>query len=407
MTAFFKVLDIDEVLALKSRFALLGEETIGLDQSRGRVLAEAIIAPVDIPGFDRSTMDGYAVAAASTYGASEASPAYIEVVGTVDMGRHANIEVGRGQAVRISTGGMLPPGADAVVMVEHTESIDDTTIEVYRSVAPGQHMVARDEDVAGGRPLLPQGCLLRPQEVGLLAASGMENVSVRLRPRVGIVSTGDELVAVGDTPVPGQVRDTNTHTLAALVQDAGAIPKKYGIVGDQYDDLMTVCQKALSESDMVLISGGSSVGKRDLTVDVLSALPESEILVHGVSIRPGKPTILAQCGTQAFWGLPGHTVSAMVVFMVLVRPFLDHLQGRLTVAPTPVKARLMRNLASVQGRMDFVRVRLVRKGGQLQAIPILGQSGLIHTMVEADGLVAIPMNSEGLDADASVDVFLM
>lgn len=407
MEAFFKVLDIEQVLALKSRFDILDTETVGLEQALGRVLAEDVVASANIPGFDRATMDGYAVSAASTFGASEANPAYLEVVGSVAMGTPSDFQVGAGQAAHIATGGMLPPGADAVVMVEHTDAIDTTTVEVYRSVAPGQHMVAKDEDVALGTRLLPRGCLLRAQEVGILAASGCDHVAVRRRPRVGIVSTGDELVSTHTDPRPGQVRDTNSHTLAALVQDAGAIPQPYGIVGDHYDDLLAVCQKALAESDMVLISGGSSVGKRDLTLDALEALPESDILVHGVSIRPGKPTILVRCGAQAFWGLPGHVVSAMVVFMVLVRPFLDHIQDRTPALKLPVKARLTRNLASVQGRMDFVRVGLERREGQLWAQPILGQSGLIHTMVDANGLVAIAMNSEGLEQGAAVDVFLM
>jgi molybdopterin molybdotransferase len=407
MKSFFKVLDIEDVLALKARFAVMDIETVGLGQALGRVLADDLMAPGNIPGFDRATMDGYAVAASSTYGASEANPAYLEVVGSVDMGARPDVEVGPGHAVRIATGGMLPPGADAVVMIEHAERIDGTILEVYRSVAPGQHMVAADDDVAQGSQLLPKGCLLRAQEVGLLAASGCGSIAVRLRPRVGIVSTGDELVPADTDPAPGQVRDTNTHTLAALVQDAGAIPQIYGIVGDRYDDLLAVCQKALSDSDMVLISGGSSVGKRDLTMEVLAALPQSDILVHGVSIRPGKPTILAQCNTKPFWGLPGHVVSAMVVFMVLVRPYIDHLQGRIPAAPLPVKARLARNMASVQGRMDFVRVRLAPQDGQLWAHPILGQSGLIHTMVQAHGLVAIAMNSEGLEKGIVVDVILM
>ncbi len=407
MEGFFNVRDLEQVLALKTRFAAVGTETAALNTAHGRVLAEDLVAQADIPGFARATMDGYAVPAAATYGASEANPAYLTVVGSVTMGAPADVQVGAGQAVRVATGAMLPSGTDAVVMVEHTERIDETTLEVYRSVAPGQHMVAKDEDLARGRLLLPRGSLLRAQEVGMLAAAGCEQMRVAARPKVGIVSTGDELVPPEEIPGPGQVRDVNTHTLAALVQDAGAIATTYGIVRDRYDDLLTACRQALSQNDMVLISGGSSVGKRDWTLKVLEALPESEILVHGVSIRPGKPTILAQCGTRAFWGLPGHVVSTMVVFMVLVRPFLDHLRGYNPSAPMPIKALLARNLASVQGRMDFVRVRLERKGDQLWAQPILGQSGLIHTMVEADGLVAIDTNSEGLEKGAVVDVILM
>ena len=231
-------------------------------------------------------------------------------------------------------------------------------------------------------------------------------MTVFRRLKVGIISTGDEVVPVDAAIQPGQIRDINSHALAALLRNEGADPVRFGIVGDAYSDLLACCQQALNESDMVLISGGSSVGMRDLTLDVLDALEQSEILVHGISIRPGKPTILARCGTKPFWGLPGHVASAMVVFMIVVRPFLDHLCGRTPLPPVTVTARLSRNLASVQGRVGFVRVRLVRKAGGQWAEPILGQSGLIHTMVEADGLVAIDMNSEGLEKGEAVDVHL-
>lgn len=407
MKEFFHVLDIESVLELKDRFGTMGTESVGLGDGLGRILAVDVIAADDIPGFERATMDGFAVQAASTYGATESSPAYLEVVGAVAMGKAPDAAVGAGQAVRIATGGMLPAGADSVVMVEHTDSIDETTIEVYRSVAPGQNRVAGDEDAARGQRLLAKGSLLRAQEIGILAAGGCAHVQVYMRPRVGIISTGDEVVPLDAKPAPGQIRDINSHTLSALVQAAGGCAVPYGAVGDQYEALASICEKALKENDMVLISGGSSVGMRDLTLDALEALDQSEILVHGISIRPGKPTILAQCGTKAFWGLPGHVASAMVVFLVVVRPFIDHLSGRRAKAPVTVKARLNRNLASVQGRVDFVRVRLTQIDGALTAEPILGQSGLIHTMVEADGLVAIDMNSEGLDKGADVDVMII
>jgi molybdopterin molybdotransferase len=301
---------------------------------------------------------------------------------------------------------MLPPGADAVVMIEHSEALDDHTIEVFRSVAPGQHTVAKDEDAVAGQVLVAAGCRLRAQELGILAACGAEKVNVYRRPKVGIISTGDEVVPVGSIPLPGQVRDVNRYTLAALIRQAGGVPRSYGIVGDLFDDLLAVCRQALSETDMVLISGGSSVGTRDLTLDVLAKLPESEILAHGVSIRPGKPTILARCGTKAFWGLPGHVTSAMVVFMILVRPFLGWIGGRSDFRPISVQARLTRNLASAQGRVDFVRVRLIRKPEGIWAEPVLGGSGLMRTMVASDGLVAVDLNSEGLEQGTAVEVML-
>jgi molybdopterin molybdotransferase len=302
---------------------------------------------------------------------------------------------------------MLPPGADSVIMIEHTDAIDDTTIEVYRSITPGQNMVAGDEAAAAGDVLLRRGCRLRPQELGVLAACGIHQVSVYRRPRVGIISSGDEVVPPQAVPKPGQIRDVNAYTLAGLIRQAGGEPCHLGIVTDSYDDLLARCRSALETTDLVLVSGGSSVGTRDLTLDVLAALPESEILVHGVSIRPGKPAILAQCGTKAFWGLPGHVTSARVVFIILVKPFLEWIGGRKTITRTYVSARLSRNLASAQGRVDFVRVRLVEKEGRLWAEPLLGGSGLIRTMVEADGLLAVDLNSEGLDQGTEVEVMLL
>ena len=406
MKEFFHVLDMESTLALKERFERVSTESVKLEDALGRTLAQEVTAPADLPGFDRATMDGFAVQAASTFGASEANPAYLEVVGAVHMGKAPTVAVQAGQAMHIATGGMLPAGADSVLMVEHSDTIGEGTIEAHRSVAPGQNMVAGNDDVTRGQLLLPGGCCLRAQEIGLLAASGCKDVTVYRRPLVGIISTGDEVVPLDVAPEAGQIRDINTHTLSALIQGVQAQAVSYGIVGDDYDDLYAACQKALAENDMVLISGGSSVGLRDLTLDALEALDQSQVLAHGISIRPGKPTILVQCGAKAIWGLPGHVSSAMVVFMQVVRPFLEYLGGRKPQPPIKIKARLSRNLASVQGRVDFVRVRLTEIDGEQIAEPILGQSGLIHTMVAADGLVAIDMNSEGLDQGAQVDVML-
>jgi molybdopterin molybdotransferase len=407
MKEFFQVLDIDAVLALRERFDRLDGETVRLGEALGRVLLENVKAPCDLPGFDRATMDGFAVCAASTYGASESNPAYLEVVGSVVMGKAPAFRVGPGQAARIATGGMLPEGADSVVMVEHTDNLDANTIEVHRSVAPGQYRVTGKEDVARGQLLFSAGRVLKPQDIGLLAATGHGTVSVYRRPRVGIIPTGDEVVPLEADPAPGQIRDVNTHTLGALVQEAGGQPVAYDIVADRFEALFDTFQRALAENDMVLVSGGSSVGMRDLTLDALEALEQSSILFHGISIRPGKPTMLARCGAKAFWGLPGHVTSAMVVFMVLVRPYLDYIGGREPRTPGRVRARLSRNLASVQGRVDFVRVRISEKEGCSWAEPVLGQSGLLHTMVQADGLVAIEMNSEGLDQGSWVEVMLI
>jgi len=406
MKEFFKVTDLETVFHYIESFDPVGMETVPLDQSHGRILAVDVVSDIDLPDFNRSIVDGYAVRASSTFGASDGSPAFITVKGIVGMGEVPDFSIKPGQAASISTGGMLPKGADSVVMIEHTEAIDESTIEVYKSVAPGQHVIESGEDIRNGNRILTAGIRLRPQETGLLAALGTEKVKVYRKPKIGIISTGDEIVSVSDTPKPGQIRDVNTYTLAGFILESGGIPVSYGIVKDDFDLLFDICSQAVEQTDMVFISGGSSVGSRDFTVDVLSKLPDPDILVHGISISPGKPTILAKSQNKAVWGLPGHVVSAMVVFKIVVIPFIEHIGG-LKSSPANQKlfpAKLSRNLSSAQGRVDYIRVRIIEKEDGLWAEPVLGKSGLIHTMVKADGLIEIDINTEGLDKGTLVNV---
>jgi molybdopterin molybdotransferase len=409
MKEFFKVTKLSKVLAYASDFSCVATEEVPLLDATERVLAGDIISGYDLPGFSRSTMDGYAVSGSSTFGATEGNPAYLTIVGSVAMGQSPDFSIGLGEACRIPTGGMLPQGSDSVVMIEHTETLDDKTIEVYRSVAPGQYVIEPSEDIKKGEVILPKGRKLRPQETGLLAAIGEVKVNVYKKPMVAVISTGDEVVSVEDTPGPAEIRDINSFTLSSQVRQVGGIPVLYGIVDDDYDALYEKCALALEQTDMVLISGGSSVGTRDFTIEVLSALPGSSILVHGISISPGKPTILAKTQGKAIWGIPGHVTSAMVVFRTVVQFFLEHIAG---IRPQPqintrLSARLSRNVASAQGRVDYIRIRLFDKDGELWAEPILGKSGLINTMVKADGLIEIDMNAEGLDKGSEVAVIAL
>ena len=409
MKEFFKVTDLPGVLKYASLFPRVATEHVPLNQATGRILAEDIVSDIDLPDFPKSIMDGYAVRASSTFGATEGNPAYLDMIGAIAMGETPDFSIGRGQAARISTGGMLPDGADSVVMIEHSEILDESSIEVYRSVAPGQNILEQGEDIKKGVPLLSNGQRVRPQETGLLAALGRRTVCTYKKPVIGIISTGDEVVPVDVKPALGQIRDINTYTLSGLVEKTGAIPLTYGIVKDNIDDLFETCKLAHLQSDMVLISGGSSVGTRDFTIDVLSAMSDSRILVHGISISPGKPTILAESQRKAVWGLPGHVVSAMIVFHIVVMPFIEHISGLNTAGSKEIKlpAVLSRNVSSAQGRTDFVRVRLIEKDGDLFAEPILGKSGLIHTMLQADGLIEIGVNTEGLDKGSDVKVMLL
>jgi molybdopterin molybdotransferase len=406
MKEFFKVKDLETVLNYRTKFPRVGAESIPLPETVGRVLAEDIIAEDDLPDFPRAIVDGYAVQGASTFGSGEGNPAYLTVTGSIAMGESPELSIGPGEAAQIATGGMLPRGADSVVMIEHTEAIDDTTIEVYRSVAPGQNMIAIGEDIKNQACVIKQGQTIRPQETGLLAALGRQAVAVYQKPVIGIISTGDEIVPVEETPGRGQIRDINTYTLSGLIRQAGALAVSYGIIRDDFKNLFEKCKHALDRCHMILISGGSSVGARDFTVEVLAALQDAEILVHGISISPGKPTILAKVQNKSFWGMPGHVVSAMIVFSRVVKPFIEHIGGKADARRKELhqQARLSRNVASAQGRVDFIRVHLRFDGGQLWADPVLGKSGLISTMVNADGLIEIDINTEGLEKGTEVEV---
>jgi molybdopterin molybdotransferase len=376
MDDFFKVTDLDTVLEYRHRFRKSETEVVFLEDAHQRVLAQDVYSDMDLPEFSRSTMDGYAVMAASTFGASMGSPAWLSMSGSIAMGEQPAFEIGPGEAARIATGGMLPKGADSVVMIEFTEAVDEHTLEVYKSVAPGQNLMEKGEDFEKGKIILTDGTYIRPQEAGLMAAFGISTLKVYKKPVIGIVSTGDEVVVVSEIPSMGKIRDINTHTLRGQVIASGAIPKSYGIIRDNEEELYSICEKALAETDMVLISGGSSVGTRDYTTEVLKKLPDSTILFHGISISPGKPTLLAMAAGKAVWGLPGHVVSAMVVFDMVVKPFIQTLTGIKCQDEDcfRIPAILTRNVPSAQGREEFVRVKLKKNGDDILAEPLLGKS---------------------------------
>jgi molybdopterin molybdotransferase len=405
---FFKVKTIQQVKEIIRGFPPLETESVRLEDAVGRVLASDLVVPGDLPPCDRSTMDGYALQAKDTFGASEGSPALLEVTGEILLGETPSQGIQPGEAVKIPTGGVLPEGADAVVMVEHTQTMDEHTIQVYHTVAPGENVMQQGEDLKAGERILEQGLLLRPQELGLLALVGSAHVTVYRQPRVGIISSGDELVPIDATPSIGQLRNTNSYTASALTRQAHALPQPLGIVKDDLDELRERLAAGLQTCDVVAVSGGSSVGTRDLTIQVIESIPDAEILVHGVAVSPGKPTILARAGAKPIWGLPGHQVSAMVIYITLVIPSLWRLAGRRDWEGPygwPLRAIASRNIPSTQGREDYVRVKLSVQDGELVASPIFGKSGSISTMVKGDGLLRIAMESEGIQEGAEVEVW--
>jgi len=382
-------------------------QRVPLPEALGLRLAADVHAGEDVPGFDRSTMDGFAVRATDTFGASESLPAYLDVTGEIFMGKDAGGEVGPGQAWKIPTGGMLPPGADAVVMLEYTEALDESTIGVTRPVGPGENVVRRGEDVPRGSLVLQAGHIIRPQDLGVLSAVGVSEVEVKSPPRVGIISTGDEVVPVDNVPGPGQVRDINSYALYGQVKACGGQPVLYGIVRDEFELLQEMLARAVSECHLVILSGGSSVGTRDVASKVIESLGEPGILFHGISIKPGKPTVGAVVKGSPVFGLPGHPVSAMVVFELLVAPLVRYGEYRKNPLEFALWAKLTRNMRSAAGREDYIRAKLKEsEKGELLAEPILGKSGLIATMVKAHGLAKIPAGKEGVEAGEYVAVKL-
>lgn len=386
--------------------ALARSEHCPLGDALDRVTAAELRSPVDLPAFPRSTMDGYALRAADSYGASESLPAYLRLIGEVPMGRAAGLEVGAGELAKVHTGGMIPAGADAVVMIENTQLVDDVTVEVVRPVAHAENVIPIAEDVRAGAPVLPRGHRLRPQDLGALASVGITEIAVVARPLVGILATGDEVVAASETPQPGQVRDVNTHTVSALVHRAGGVPRSYGIVPDRFEALAEAARRALAENDVLLISAGSSVSTRDMTAAAIEGLGKPGILVHGVSMHPGKPTILALAGEKPVFGLPGNPVSTMIAFQLFVAPAIARLLDSAEPPRRLVPARLTHNVASVPGREDYVQTQLELRDGELWAEPVFGKSNLIYTMVRADGLIHVPLDRAGLYAGDLVQVEL-
>ncbi|NOR24559.1 MAG: molybdopterin molybdenumtransferase MoeA [Desulforhopalus sp.] len=384
-------------------------ESIPLTEAFDRVLAEPVISPEDLPAQARSTMDGYAVRAADTFGASESMPCYLNITGEVQMGTAPIGEVKKGCCYKIPTGGLLPMGADGVVMLEHSVPVDETMIEIIKGVGSGTNLIQKGEDIAQGKRALPAGHLLRPQDIGLLAGLGIAEVMVTRKVRVGILSTGDEIIAHTEVPNPGQIRNINGIALAGFIQRAGGIYCDYGIVSDQEEIFLPAIRKAVKENDIVLFSGGSSVGVRDLGEQVVEALGPPGILVHGVTLKPGKPVLIGLSGTTPIFGLPGHPVSALVCFDFFVKPAIRQLSGQINEPKLPapyVMANLARNINSAPGRRDVVRVKIIKEDKIWIAVPVLGKSGSISTLSRSDGYFLIDEDSQGITENSVIKVYL-
>lgn len=401
MSRFFKVIPVADAVVEVLRIALPMEmESVPVETSSGRILASSIAAASDIPGFDRSVVDGYAVRSADTSGAGESVPAILTSVGKIAMGlQDVGVRISPGTCAYIPTGGILPEGADAVVMVEYSEDVGGTVL-IKKSAAHGENVLFHDEDFKKGEMVFSSGHRISPQDAGVLAACGYANVPVAKKPIVGIISTGNELVPPDSAIGPGQVRDANAPMLAAYLQEYGCIPRIYGIVRDEKAAFEQVLSSAVPECDVVLLSGGSSKDDRDMTAGTIAAL--GEVLVHGIAIAPGKPTIVGRVKGKPVFGLPGHPASAFVVLIAIVRPLLDRMLSVSNPLQRTVQATLAVNIPSQRGREEYVRVRL--ENGV--ATPLFGKSGLLNTLVRSSGLVRIPAGAEGLEQGSRVEVIL-
>jgi len=393
----------EEVLAIiESEFAPVAEtESASLAEAMGRTLAEDIAATEYVPDFDRSTVDGYAVRARDTFGCTDAIPAILPLQAEVLMGQGAQFRLNADCCVAVPTGGAVPEGADSVVMVEYTEDYGDGTIGVLKSAAPGQNMIFRGDDVYPGKVILNQGRVLSSQDIGALAAIGRVQVPVRKKLTVGVISTGDELVEPGTKPGPGQVRDVNSPMLEAMLTAFGVNVVNYGIVVDNEALLSEKVTKAVAECDAVLLSGGSSVGVKDAACRIIESM--GSLLLHGIAIKPGKPTILGKAGCKPLVGLPGHPVAAYFITKLFVLPLLARLMGRKQESYTTT-AYVTESISANHGRAQYHCCRLERKDGRLLAYPIRGKSGLITTLAGADGYFCIDRDCEGLPQGAQVQV---
>ena len=407
---FFKVLAPQEALQHLLSVAPVGIETVASVAARGRVLAADLHSAVDLPHFNRAAMDGYAVKSKDTFGASQSLPAYLKFAGVVEMGREASQQLNQGEAIRISTGGMMPPAADAVVMVEYTDETSSGLVEIHRGVSPWQNVIQIGDDIKKGDLVFPQGRRLRAHDLGALTGVGISTLSVYRKPRVALISTGDEIVDADTEPSPGQVRNINQHSLAGLVEEAGADLKDFGVIGDDRAALTGAIGAALEWGDLVLLSGGSSMGAKDIALETIMSFPDAEFVFHGISIAPGKPTIFAKACGKPVLGLPGYPVSALVIFDRFAAPTIRRLGGEAAAALSrfakTVKARLKTNVASQVGREDYVRVVLEGDSPSLIAEPLPSKSGAIFTLVKADGMVRIDMNQDGIEQGEEVDVIL-
>lgn len=407
-----KLLEVDTVHQAKQKMEKyygdisVGYEEVEITKALGRVAFEDVFSQLDIPDFNRSTVDGYAVVSKDTFGASESLPAFVNIIGRVEMGEATSLKVSRGNCVYVPTGGMIPEGADAMLMIEYVELIDEGMLAAQSPVAPGENIIYIGDDVKQGEKVLPKGRIIKSQDIGVLCASGISRVKVSKRPRVAVVSTGDEIVAPFGQVKPGQVRDINTYTLSAMVQELGGEVTKSIVVEDDYDLIRSTIDEASKDNDIVVISGGSSVGLKDNTEKVIDSFGEPGVFVHGVAVKPGKPTIIGRVRNAAVFGLPGHPVSAVVIFKIFAEYLIDRLLGK-TRESLFINAACSANIHSSPGKETYQMVELMEDENGYAAKPIYAKSSAISQLSKAQGVIRIPVDKEGIKKGEAVKAELL
>ena len=403
----FKVISIDEAKdIIRNEFTYkLDYEKVNILQAIGRVCYKDVQASGNIPEFKRSTVDGFAVDSRDLFGASEAIPAMMDIKGEVLMGKTPPADIAfSGECLYVPTGGMLPEGADSVVMIEYSERLDENTILINSPVAPGDNVIQAGEDTSLGETVIKAGQKLRPYEIGVLASLGIIELLVYKRPKIGIISTGDEIVPSETQPSLGEVRDINTYLLYSSIFEDGAEPINYGIIKDDYKLLKTTVDRAVKECDIVLISGGSSVGKKDQTLKVIDSYEAGGVLVHGIAVKPGKPTIIGKAEGKVVFGLPGHPLACSIIYKTLVKDYIDKLMN-LKEEKYGTSAVLSINYHKAKGREEYLPVELEGTGDKVIAKPVFGKSGLITVFSRAWGYIKIDKNVEGLKEGQPVEVY--
>jgi molybdenum cofactor synthesis domain-containing protein len=411
MLMFRKLLSLDEARQVINKHFVpkpLGVEEVPLLEAHGRVLAENIVAPMDIPPFDRSTVDGYAVKTKDTYGAEENKPVKLKICGTVNVGEMPMIIVEQGEAAEIVTGAPIPKGADAIVMIEYTERKNDD-VYVYKAVAKDENIMKAGSDIKKGEEILKTGQLLSSSEIGVLAALGLAKIKVYVVPRVAVLSTGAEVTEPGRKMLQGKIYDINAYSISGVVRESGAKPIYLGVISDEATELRKALRNVLESADMVVTSGGVSVGPKDLLPQTLDALGKPGVVVCGIAVKPGKPTTVAVINEKIVFSLPGHPTSALLMFQLLVRPILQKMAGMEARKPFEVKAFVTMRMFSAKGRRTFIMVKLRHdKTNPLLAEPVQeGLSGAITTLAKADGFIEIPENQQFVDAGEEVTVHIL